>query len=172
MVSKHSNCAQLHLMLYLDSRPHPDPSVSCNRSSTSMGCLLDACTVYCTVCGLYQLPTHSGGPRDIVASDVEPTSVRVSWQAAENADRYNVTLSIMQGKGICHQTSHTVSVVTSDLSVVIGQTAEDMLRPYTTYSVTVGAENDTLENTEYGFPVSFTTKQSSEFLSSRLSLVY
>ena len=103
-------------------------------------------------------------------SDVKPTSVRVSWQAAENADRYNVTLSIMQGKGICHQTSHTVSVVTSDLSVVVGQTAEDMLRPYTTYSITVGAENDTLESTEYGFPVSLTTKQSSEFLSSRLSL--
>ena len=104
-------------------------------------------------------------------SDVEPTSVRVSWQAAENADRYNITLSITQGKGICHQTSHTVSVVTSDLSVIVGQTAEDMLRPYTTYSVTVGAENDALESTEYGFPASFTTKQSSEFLSSQLSLV-
>ena len=116
--------------------------------------------------------THSGGPRDIIVSDVEPTSVRVSWHASENADRYNVTLSITQCKGICHQTSHTVSVVTSDLSIVVGQTAEDMLRPYTTYSITVGAENDTLESTEYGFPVSFTTKQSSEFLSSRLSLVY
>ena len=103
-------------------------------------------------------------------SDVEPTSVRVSWQAAENANRYNVTLSITQGKGICHQTAHTVSVVTSDLSIVVGQTAEDMLRPYTTYSVTVGADNGILESTEYGFPVSFTTKQSSEFLSSRLSL--
>ena len=87
-------------MLYLDSRPHPDPSVSRNRSLTSMGCLLDACTVYCTVCGLYQLPTHSGGPRDIVASDVESTSVRVSWQAAENADRYNVTLSKIVGQSM------------------------------------------------------------------------
>ena len=101
-------------------------------------------------------------------SDVQPTSVRVSWQAAENADRYNVTLSITQSKGICV----LLSVVTSDLSIVVGQTAEDMLRPYTTYSVTVGADNDTLESTEYGFPVSFTTKQSSEFLSSRLSLAY
>ena len=99
-------------------------------------------------------------------SDVESISVRVSWQAAENADRYNVTLSITQGKGICHQTAHSISVVTSDLSVVVGQTAEDMLRPYTTYSVTVGADNGTLESTEYGFPVTFTTKQSSEFLSS------
>ena len=45
-----------------------------------------------------------------------------------------------------------------------------MLRPYTTYSITVGADNGTLESTEYGFPFSFTTKQSSEFLSLRLSL--
>ena len=96
-------------------------------------------------------------------SDVEPTSVRVSWQAAENADRYNVTLSKIQGQGRCPSDSHTVSVVTSDLSVVVGQTAKDMLRPLTTYSITVGAENETLGSAQYSFPVSFTTSQTSEF---------
>ena len=98
-------------------------------------------------------------------SDVEPTSVRVSWQAAENADRYNVTLSKIQGQGRCPSDSHTVSdsVVTSDLSVVVGQTAKDMLRPFTTYSITVGAENETLGSAQYGFPVNFTTSQTSEF---------
>ena len=96
-------------------------------------------------------------------SDVEPTSVRVSWQAAENADRYNVTLSKIQGQGRCPSDSHTVSVITSHLSVVVGQTAKDMLRPFTTYSITVGAENDTLGSAQYGFRVSFTTSQTSEF---------
>ena len=52
---------------------------------------------------------HSGAPRDIAVSDVEPTSVRVSWQPAENAERYNVTLSKIQGQGRCPSDSHTVS---------------------------------------------------------------
>ena len=108
----------------------------------------------------------SGAPRDIVISDIQPTSVRVSWREAENADRYNVTLSMIQGKGLCPPTEHTVSVVTSDLSVIIGKTAEDMLRSYTSYLINVASVNDTLESTEYGFPVSFTTEQSSECLTS------
>ena len=103
-------------------------------------------------------------------SGVEPTSVNVSWQAAENADRYNVTLSKIQGQGQCPSDSHTVSVVTSDLSVVVGQTAEDMLRPQTKYNITVGAENDTLGSTKYGVPITVITKQTSEI--EFLSLFY
>ena len=98
-------------------------------------------------------------------SDVKSTSVRVSWKVSLYADRYNVTLSIAQGdyqQGLACQTSHIISVVTYDLSVDIGQTAEDKLRPYTTYTVTVGAENETLGDTEYGFPVRFTANQTSE----------
>ena len=78
-------------------------------------------------------------------SDVESTSVRVSWQAVENADRYTVTLSQTMGDdqlGLCREDSHTVSVDTSSLSVVVGQTDDDMLRAYTTYSITVVAESD------------------------------
>ena len=104
--------------------------------------------VYCT-----------DAPGGIVVSDVEPTSVRVSWQAAENADRYNVTLSKIQGKGRCPSDSHTVSVVTSHLSVVVGQTAEDKLRPSSTYSITVGAVNDSIK---YGYPAMLTTSQTSK----------
>ena len=66
-------------------------------------------------------------------SDVEPTSVRVSWQAAENADRYNVTLSKIVGQGLCLSDSHTVSVVASDVSVLVGHTAEDIVE--TTYQI-------------------------------------
>ena len=106
---------------------------------------------------------YSGAPRDIVVSNVELTSVRVSWQPAENAERYNVTLSKIQGQGRCPSDSFTASVVTSNLSIVVGQMAENMLRPHTTYVITVRAENDTLGSAQYGFPVTFTTNQASEF---------
>ena len=96
-------------------------------------------------------------------SDVEPTSVRVSWQAAENADRYNITLSKIVGQGLCPSDSHTVSVVTSNLSVLVGQTAKDMLRPHTKYYLNVGARNDATKSTQWGIPVAFITNQTSEF---------
>ena len=96
-------------------------------------------------------------------SDVEPTSVRVSWQAAESADRYNVTLSKIQGQGRCPSDSHTVSVVTSHSSVVVGQTVEDMLRPHTTYSITVRSNNNILGSSQPSHPVTFSTSQTSEF---------
>ena len=95
------------------------------------------------------------------------TSVRVSWQGVEDADRYTVTLSktlfYPYQRGVCYQGSHIVSVVTSGLSVVVGQTAEDMLRPFTTYSVTVVAENNTSGSSEPSDPVTFTTLSTSEF---------
>ena len=109
----------------------------------------------------------AGSPRDIVVSDVEPTSVRVSWQAAENADRYNITVSKIVGQGLCHSDSHTVSVVTSDVSALVGHTPEDILRPHTKYSITVGAMDDAIESTQYGIPVTFITKQTSEFYSQK-----
>ena len=92
-------------------------------------------------------------------SDVKPTSVRVSWQAAENADRYNVTLSKIQGQGRCPSDSHTVSVITSDLSVVVGQTAEDTLRPNTPYSITVRSMNNTLGSSQPSHPITFATSE-------------
>ena len=79
-------------------------------------------------------------------SDVESTSVRVSWQAVEEADRYTVTLSQTMGDdqlGLCREDSHTVPVDTFNLSVIVGQTDDDMLKAYTTYSITVVAESDT-----------------------------
>ena len=95
------------------------------------------------------------------------TSVRVSWQAVEDADRYNVTLSMKMGRenqrGPCYSDSHTVSVVTSGLSVVVGQTAEDKLRPFTTYYVTVVAENNTSGSSEPSHPVNVNTLPTSEF---------
>ena len=78
-------------------------------------------------------------------SEVVSTSAKVSWQAVNNADRYTVTLSQTMGDdqlGLCPEDSHTVSVNTSSLSVVVGQTGDDILKVYTTYSITVVAESD------------------------------
>ena len=105
-------------------------------------------------------------PSGVDVSMKRPTSVRVSWQAVEDADRYNLTLSKTQGtieqRGPCYGDSHTVSVVTSGLSVVVGKTAEEMLRPFTTYSVTVVAEN-TPDSSEPSDPITFTTGRTSMF---------
>ena len=100
-------------------------------------------------------------------SDVNSTSVRVSWQTVEDADRYTVTLSQTMGDdqlGLCPEASCTVSVNTSSLSVIVGQTEDDMLRAYTTYSITVIAESDMWVNSEKSDPVTFTTTQISMYL--------
>ena len=100
-------------------------------------------------------------------NDVNSTSVRVSWQTVEDADRYTVTLSQTMGDdqlGLCPEASCTVSVNTSSLSVIVGQTEDDMLRAYTTYSITVIAESDMWVNSEKSDPVTFTTTQTSRYL--------
>ena len=107
-------------------------------------------------------------PTDVVVNRRRTTSVRVSWQGVEDADRYIVTLSKIIGpanvqRGVCHQGSHVVSVVTSRLRVIVGETAGDMLRPFTTYSITVVAENNTSGSSEPSDPVTVTTLRTSEF---------
>ena len=102
-----------------------------------------------------------------VAADVtsESTLVGVSWNSVENADRYTVTLSQTMGDdqlGLCREDSHTLSVDTSSLSVIVGQTNDDMLRAYTTYSITVVAESDELGNSQHSQPVTVTTGQKGE----------
>ena len=100
-------------------------------------------------------------------SDIESTSVRVSWQAVDDADRYTVTLSQIMGDdqlGLCPEATHTVSVNTSSLSIVVGQRVGDMLRAYTTYSITVVAESDVWGNSEKSDLVTFTTTQMSMYL--------
>ena len=91
----------------------------------------------------------------------------MSWQAVLNADRYTVTLSktiMPDQRGVCDYGSHIVSVVTSGLRVVVGKPPdEDMLRQFTTYSVTVVAENNTSGSSEPSDPVTFTTLRTSEF---------
>ena len=103
-------------------------------------------------------------PHELSVSDVKSTSVRVSWQAVENADRYTVTLSQTMGDnelGLCPEASHIVSINTSNLSAVVGRTDSDMLRAYTTYSITVVAESDVMGRSQHSDPVAIATEQTS-----------
>ena len=103
-------------------------------------------------------------------SDIGSTSVTVSWQAVEDADRYTVTFTQTMGDdqlGLCPSSSHIaiVSVDTTSASIAVGQDVgrddDDMLRAYTTYSITVVAESDESEQISSGdsVPVTFTTAQ-------------
>ena len=96
-------------------------------------------------------------------SEVQPHSVRVSWQAVEGADTYTVTFTHRMGteqEGLC-SASHSGSVETvNGLTVVIMGEGDDMLRAFTTYSITVAA-GSVSGNSVDSQPVTVTTAQTS-----------
>ena len=112
--------------------------------------------------------------------DVEPASVRVSWQSVENADNYTVTFTQAMGddqEGLCSALSHTasVSVTTTSATIAVGldvgSSARDMLRAYTTYFITVVAVSDTLGNIDES-GTEHTTVQTSKLISGIRHYVY
>ena len=111
-------------------------------------------------------PYIDGAPGSVMVNNVQPTSVQVSWQAVEFANRYCVRLTQTMGEkqlGLCSPTHvHSVAVETSNLSTVVGQTDNNMLRPYTTYSITVVAMSGLWGSSEESKPITVTTNQTSE----------
>ena len=97
-------------------------------------------------------------PEGVSVTEVQPHSVRVSWQAVQGADTYTVRLG--EQLGLCSAASHSVSVSTEgfSLSVVVGE-GDDMLRAFTTYSITVVAVSAVLHSSEGSQPVTVTTAQ-------------
>ena len=97
-------------------------------------------------------------------SVVQPHSVRVSWQAVEGADTYIVTFTQTTGDeqlGLCVSSSHSVSVETSNTNIdIAGDGDDDMLRAFTTYSITVTAVSVS-GNSMDSQPVTITTAQTS-----------
>ena len=97
-------------------------------------------------------------------SEVQPHSVRVSWQTVEEADTYTVTFTQTMGdeqQGLCTSSSHSVSVETSNPNFdIAGEGDDDMLRAFTTYSITVTAESVS-GNSMDSQPVTITTAQTS-----------
>ena len=110
-------------------------------------------------------------PKGVMTESVmNPLSVRVSWQAVEDADRYNVTFTNANGsfqEGPCKKNSHTItlSVDTLNTSIAVGQDVNEnvttMLRAYTTYFITVVAESDELGSSDNCRNITLTTPQTS-----------
>ena len=132
--------------------------------------------LHCSVCmhlwnsNVYILttpPPHTvpplAAPEGVSVSEVQPHSVRVSWQAVEGADTYNVRFTQTMGDeqlGLC-SSSHSGSMSTEgpSLSVVVGE--GDMLRAFTTYSITVAAVSAVLGSSGDSQPMTVTTAQTS-----------
>ena len=100
-------------------------------------------------------------PTHVVVNETKPTSVLLFWQAVEDANRYCVTLTQTVEDNLCSD-SHNVSVNTSSQSVVIGENDKDMLKAYTTYSITVVAMSDVWSGSRESNPIIITTNQTSE----------
>ncbi|CAI7990417.1 Receptor-type tyrosine-protein phosphatase F [Geodia barretti] len=91
-------------------------------------------------------------PEGVVVDGSESTSVRVSWEAVEDADYYTVSFSAAVGddqEGLCRDDSHSANVTVVDVPTASITVGEDVgsndtssLRAYTTYSVTVVAFSD------------------------------
>ena len=103
---------------------------------------------------------------------VNDTSVKVSWQTVDDADRYTVTFTKTTGnnqQGLCifdiHRATVSVNARSTNASIGVGQMLAQydttMLRAYTTYSITVAAESDVRGSSEDSEPVTVITPQTS-----------
>ena len=89
-------------------------------------------------------------PTGLAVSDIQPHSIRVSWDDQPDADSYIVqynSLNFVGGiqLGVCSNETHSGSINTagSTTSIIVGE-GRNRLRAFTTYSFTVVAVNDTL----------------------------
>ena len=111
-----------------------------------------------------------GSPEGVLVGVSETGSVRVFWEAVENAYYYTVSFSQAVGddqEGLCRGDSHSASLNVPDnasFTVVgdnVGSDETHILRAYTTYSVTVVAFSDVWGRTVGSEAFSVTTPQRS-----------
>ena len=99
-------------------------------------------------------------PEGVSVSDVQPHSVRMSWEVVEGADMYTIRFRQTAGNeqhGQC-ASSHFGSVESvNGVTVLIIGEGDEMLRAFTTYSITVAAVSDVLGSGEDSQPVTVTT---------------
>lgn len=110
-------------------------------------------------------------PQDrIIVNYTGPTTVQVSWQAVQDAERYIVTFTHLQSSGYCSD-SHNISIDVGTLSTSIGieqntvDSASMMLRAYTTYSITVASVSNETGSSVQSESVEFTTMQTGRLIS-------
>ena len=116
-------------------------------------------------------------PSGVMVVGVGDTSVRVSWQSVDDADRYTVTFSKTTGnsqQGLCVFGNHiahvSVDAPSTSARISVGHMLDEddrtMLRAYTTYSIHVVAESDVTGSSEDSEPITFTTAQTSKYMHS------
>ena len=123
---------------------------------------------------MYVVPhTAPAAPSRVMEGGVNDTSVRVIWKAVDGADiLYTVIFTTKTGnsqQGLCifniHRALVSVEAPSISASIGVGQMLAlldiTMLRAYTTYSITVVAENDA-GRSEDSEPVTVTTAQTSK----------
>ena len=112
-------------------------------------------------------------PSEVMVNGVDDTSVRVSWRTVDGADRYTVMFKkTMEDNqpGLCRMAIHTFSIPVlapnTSISIDVGQMLDEgdttMLRAYTTYSITVVAEDNVTGSSEQSTPITMTTNQTSK----------
>ena len=116
---------------------------------------------------------NPGSPESVIVEEVETDTVRVLWEAVEDADYYTVSFSQAVGddqEGLCRDDPHSANVTVDDVptaSIAVGEDVgsdeTSMLRAYTTYSVTVVAFSDVWGRTVGSEAVTFTTTQTSQW---------
>ena len=114
-----------------------------------------------------------GSPENVTIEVAKNASVRVLWEAVEDADYYTVSFSQAVGdyqEGLCRDDPHSANVTVFNTTTVTILFIEDlasnetsMLRAYTTYSVTVVAFSDVWGRTVGSEAVTFTTPQTSQY---------
>ena len=120
----------------------------------------------CISCVFIETPD----PPEGVMADVGSVSVTVSWEAVADADSYTVTFTRATDEvqeGDCPGDSHTASVSvdasTITASIDIGKDIEadvtNMLRAYSTYSITVVAVSDEKGSSKGSIQKNITTMQ-------------
>ena len=125
------------------------------------------------LCTYYVVPhTAPAAPSGVMVDGVDDTSVRVSWQTVDDADRYTITFTTTTGnrqQGLCifnfHIARVSVEAPSISASIGVGQMLAlldtTMLRAYTTYSITVATENDA-GSSEESVATTVTTAQTSK----------
>ena len=114
----------------------------------------------------------SGSPENVTIDLLKNDSVRVLWEAVEDADYYTVSFSQAVGddqEGLCRDDPHSPNVTIFNNTVNIlfiedfASNETSMLRAYITYSVTVLAFSDVWGRTVGSEAVTFTTPQTSQY---------
>ena len=115
-------------------------------------------------------------PSGLMVDGVNDTSVTVSWQTVDGADRYTVTFTKTLGnsqQGLCISSTDieiahvSVDAPSTSAGIGVGQILASvdttMLRAYTTYSITVVAESDVAGSSENSVAITVTTAQTSNW---------